>query len=132
MLEERAKSNGKKSQCSVSTQFLNQVQRLLYAIPEYLIKYPRIIERLMPIFSIAKHESSIRKYATYFVEVAMLAIEFVALANCEIKDQFLLWTFVSGLNKEIGYKVQDFEPKTLVRAIELALIHEKELKHKQA
>ena len=86
----------------------------------------------MPIFNNARHESSVRKYATHFVEIAMLAIEFVALANCEINDQFLLTMFVIGLNKEIGYKVQDFEPKTLVRAIELALIHEKELKHKQA
>ena len=88
MLEERAKSDGNMSQSMVSTQFLNQVQRLLYAFPEYLIKYPRIIERLMPIFSIAKHESSFRKYATHFVEVAMLVSEFVALANCEIRISF--------------------------------------------
>ena len=130
MLEERAKNNGKKCQCLVSTQFLNQVQRLLYAIPKYLIKCPRITERLMPIFTIAKHESSVRKYATHFVEVAMLAIEFVALANFETKDQFLLRMFVTGFDKEIGCKIQDLEQKTLVRAIDRALIHEKKLKHK--
>jgi len=67
----------------------------------------------MPIFNNARHENSVRKYATHFVEIAMLAIEFVALANCEINDQFLLTMFVIGLNKEIGCKVQDLEPKTL-------------------
>jgi len=33
--------------------------------------------------------------------------------------------FVTGLNKEIRYKAQDLEPRTLVRAIEFALIHKR-------
>ena len=55
----------------------------------------------------------------------MFAAKVVTLANCDIENQFLLRMFVIRLNKEFGCKVQDLEPKTLLGAIDLALIHEK-------